>query len=185
MDNILYQTTVRTSRSELLPGIIGALSITCLIVVGVNLFAGTRAPDSVEWLTPYAAAGIFIFAVPAIWLYIKSGRKLSILSDRNHTISVEIADPKNGNIRLQGPFKVRAGIAEAYMPKGPNGTDLFLIFKNLNGDTELILKHTLGAIHTVPPWGQINEGIDYSKVYTCRKIEEVKFNVSKYLVSQW
>jgi hypothetical protein len=140
---IVYTQDVSTAAGKHSVGILAALSIICLVMLGVTLFAGApREIQGKEWLMALGAA---IFGVPAGLVYSRRARVLTI---ERHGESLYL--------RVDGTelsFPIRCGGTQ--VTHYVNGIPMYEVVLQLVDDKRraIVLSETRGAIHgKQDPW---------------------------------
>jgi hypothetical protein len=137
-EEALLTLDVYTSKGGTTVGLLMAMSIVFLVMLGVSVFAG--APPEIEPYIWTFGVGAVAFAIPSVIVWIKRKRVMRVVRDRR---GVRLVVP--GETELTFPLTATGSQYTEHM----RGVPIYHVFlKLVDGDGRgIVFKETRGAIH--------------------------------------
>jgi hypothetical protein len=154
--------------------------VFCVIL----LFAGKKAPDEATAVLPYAAVPSLILVIWSMWRYFSIRGDIFITRSGNKFGLTVMSSPKVKALELFSPFVITVGWKLLNFGKGKKTYQLFMIFRDANGNCLLSLesgRHTM--LGTPEGWKEISESDlqNLSNEYTCSHLSEMSKLLRAYI----
>lgn len=177
MSEIVFRGTVVERGKSVLPGVCIALGIAALVFFLIGLIAGERAPSGMPEMMPYFGGAALLLLVFGLWKHFSVRGDLFVTKGKNNAMGITIMGRGKKKVaEFFTPFEVRIGFEQTNFGKGKRINQLYMVFRDAQGDCLLSLESSLHGIYGVPDGWKPRTRAEMGEVtneYMCSHMSEL------------